>query len=109
MNLGNMNTRIRIKQPTVTRGAAGGSYESYTTYKDNVWAWKKQRNAGERFQASQLVAEVVAEFHCHYISGITETMIIEEIDSGDTFEINGIHPGTFRQDVILLASKKDFD
>lgn len=104
MRIGAMDTQVLIEQPTYSTSTSGQKIPTWSTLV-TVWAEQVEKNAGENYEANQLVASKQKLFKIRHYSGITEKMRIN-LD-GEYYYINGIARDGRQRFLLLTAEKKD--
>ena len=73
MQIGQMNERIRIEEPTEVVDPSGGRKVTWALYGER-WAFVRFSTAEEAFRLGQQVVEQIAKFTIHHDAGVTESM-----------------------------------
>lgn len=84
MNSGLLRNKLVIEKPTVTKGAMGGSIQSWSTFK-TVWGALDFSNSRKVIAAKQVNSEVIGMATIRYVTGITPDMRINH--KGTYYEI----------------------
>ncbi len=73
MQIGEINERIRIEEPTEVIDTSGGRKVTWALYGDR-WASVRFSTAEEAFRLGQQVVEQIVKFTIHHDAGVTESM-----------------------------------
>jgi SPP1 family predicted phage head-tail adaptor len=103
MQLGDLNRRIVIEQPTTTKADDGQEIPSWSTLSE-VWAKVSFEKGGEAMEADQLVARRIIKFWIRYRE-VDETMRI--LFDGGYFNIRHIERIGRSKYLILKADYAD--
>lgn len=71
MRAGDLDTRVRIETPTVTRDDSGGPVHTWTLFAE-VYAMATPLRGRELVAAAQVMPDAEVKFTIRYRSGITE-------------------------------------
>lgn len=103
LQIGKMDRRITIEQPTETQGSMGETLTTWSTFAE-VWANAYSGSGREFVAARQINAEVSMQFQIRYIAGITATMRI--LYDGAYFDIDRISEVGRRERIDIFAKAR---
>lgn len=98
MRAGELDRRITIQQPNVTRNETG---EEVTTWADvaTVWAKADPVDGDEGFQSDRRVNTSRMQFTIRYRPGVTAKMRV--VYDGETFKIEDVREKNRREGLVL--------
>lgn len=104
--IGERRQRIRIEQPTTSRGTSGQELLTWARYAE-VWAKVTYNKGGnsDGMMADQPTVQTSVSFDIAYRDGLNEKMRIVFDDV--YFDILQIQKPDFRQSLVLLCQKQD--
>lgn len=105
MRSGELNRLIDIEVQTVTEDGMGSSVESWTEFKNGVWAAVWPVSAKEQIRAGKTELVTTHRIRIRYVSGLTPDMRIKY--NGSYFNIVSIiNPGTTNRMIDILATEE---
>lgn len=105
MNAGNLDRRITIQQPTISRGETGGHEESWATLAI-VWANIRDLNGREVFAAQAVNSAVSRVVTIRYLVTVNDSMRVLFAD-GKTARISWMREVGRREYMELYCERND--
>jgi SPP1 family predicted phage head-tail adaptor len=103
INAGDLNLRIILQIPTISRGTDGAEIKTFITHA-TVWASKKHKTSREFYSSQKINAEITDLFVIRYRSGVTTRMRVSF--DGKYYDILGADdPDGRRRELQLLCKE----